>query len=470
MADKLKFHKITINYLLIAIFASLLVAAACSAYQVWRIKNIIVQADALYKANSIDAALGKLLQAELWATRYPILAVELNTAAIKCHVKRRDLRSAEDSAKKIYEGKYKLPRKSRSFAELIQDVPNLIATAVWKNDKLNKFSGYEELITAVRQSGNYDRLVSLSKDIIALDPKSELSQKVKAYIPVDPSAMAQEKAVVTQQVAIVTNKIEEAPKTIADHRKLLDRHLTVKAWDKVLKDCEAILKEVPDDAQVLEISKLATANGMRWGAVKISNAPAYDTSGKFLKAMPAGTMLDVANVIKTTREELALCSVATGGNSPAATFLMRCNDLTVNFGDVNKIPEEDQKLFKKEASLDASILTLRAKLAASTIDSQNPFAAEYKDAKQAHEVYWAKVRAVQKKRDNASNSDDKMRYADELRQLKGEDIRLGMALDAAKKKYDQATTSNAANIKSPELDAMLSELADVRDRIKSITK
>ncbi|OGV61385.1 MAG: hypothetical protein A2283_00850 [Lentisphaerae bacterium RIFOXYA12_FULL_48_11] len=470
MAEKLQLHKIVISYLLIGLVGSLLVVTACSGYQAWRIKQIIVQADSLFKANSVDAALGRLLQAELWATRYPNLAVELNVAAIKCHVKRRDIRSAEDSAKKIYECRYNVPRRSRSFAEMIQDIPNSVITSLWKNKKLNRFSGYEELITAVRQSGNYDRLVSLSKDIIALDPTSALAQSVKAYIPVAPSAIAQEKSIATQQVTVVTNKIEEVPKTIEDYRKLLDRHMAIKAWDKILKDCDAILAEVPDDASVLEIRKLAVANGMRWSVVKTQNAPAYDTSGKFLKAMPVGTMLDLANVIKTTREELALCSVASGGNSPAATFLMRCNDLAVYFGDVNKIPEEDQKLFKKEASLDASIVALRAKLAASSIDSQNPFSAEYKAAKQAHEAYWAKVRAVQQKRDNASNSDDKMRYSDELRQLKGEDIRLGMALETAKKKYDQATTTASANIKSPELDAMISELADVRERIKSITK
>ncbi|MDD4871648.1 MAG: hypothetical protein PHR77_13910 [Kiritimatiellae bacterium] len=471
MAVKIKFHKIITGYVLIGIVGSIVIALACSGFQIWNIRRTIVQADLLFKGNSIDAALGKLLQAELWATRYPSLAIELNMAAIKCHVKRHDMRSAEDAAEKIYQGKYYKPRRHASFAELIQDIPNFILTLAIKNDKLNKFSGYDELVTAVRQSGNYDRLVAISREIISLDPNSFLAQKVKAYIPAEPVAPSQAKNGQTPQSNIATNKVEKAPEEPRDHRKLLERHLALKAWDKVLNDCEIILKDAPDDIVILELRKLAAANGMRWGVVRSPNASTYDISGKFLKTLAPGTLLEISNLIKTTREEFVLCSVAVGNASPAATFLMRGHDLTVQIGELSKVSGEQQKLIRREAELAAGIVTLKAKLASSVvIDSQNPFAADYKSAKQAHEEYWEKVRELQKKRDSVSNSDDKMRYSDELRKLKGEDIRLGLAVDLAKKKYDEAGRNASSTVKSPELDAMESEIASIREKLKSAGK
>lgn len=465
--NNLQFQKIIPRYIIICLLGSILVAGASSGLQIWRIKKAISEADVLFKANSVDPALTKLLQAELWATRYPVMAIRLNLAAIKCHVRRKDMRSAEETAAKIFNRKYNTPRRSASLPEQIQYLPNFLIILLWKDVTLTPYSGYEELVSAIRSSGNYDRLVAISRDIIAMDPNSSLAQKVKAYIPVEPKVLAQEKS---EPPPVATNKVEEAPLTPQDHRKLLDNYVAQKVWDKALKECEFLLNITPDDVAVLDIRKLAAVNGMRWAVIKQPNAPAYDTSGKFLKAMQPGTMLDVVNLVKTTREGLALCSALAGDNSPAATFLMRCQDISIYYGDIKKIADDDRKLFRKEAELAAGIVTLRAKLVASTIDSQNPYAAEYKAAKAAHEAYWAKVRVIQKKRDEARSGDDKMKYADELRQLKGEDIRLGTALETAKKNYDQSATSSSVNVKSQELDAMETDLATIKERIKSLDK
>jgi len=471
MAEKIYWQRVIPRYVMLGIIGSLLVVTACSAYQIWLIKQTIRDADTLFQANSVDAALGKLLQTEIWAaTRYPVLAVELNIAAIKCHVKRKDMRSAEETARKIYDGKYNRIRLSRSIAEYIQNIPNFLIVNCWKKPALTRYSGYEELVNAVRQSGNYERLVSISRDILNLDPSSSLAQKVKAYIPVDPATLAKiASAAPNQPPPVVTNKVEETPRTIADHRKLLDKLVTQKEWEKALKECEIILTGEPDDAGVLEIRKLAAAGGMRWAAVRTPNAPSYDISGKFLKAIPAGHILDVANIIKTSREELALCSMTSGNPAPAASFLMRVSDLSVYFGNVRKLGESEHRLFRREAELTLGISALRKKLASTAIDSQNPHAAEYREAKQAYDAYWAKVRDLQKKRDSAT-ADNKITFSEELRKLKGEDIRVGMALDSAKKKYDQSANNVTTGVKSPELDSMESELSDVRDRIKSIDK
>jgi len=458
MSSPVKVLKIVVSYLVFGVIGTILAAGAASAFQIWTIKKVIASANVIQKDPSTDAMLSRLIQTEYWASRYPVLTKQLNMAVIRCQVKRQDMRSATNTAWKIYDGRFDKARPSLNLFEVVQNVPNSLINGLMEDGHLTRYSGYEELVNAVRQSGNYSRLVEISKLIITIDPNSALAKTVRGYIPVES---------VAAQPSVVTNKVEGVQPAQTDHKKLLATYLSQRDWDKVLVECNTLLETAPGDPSLLETKRLAEVKGKRWGVVNAVNAPSYTTTGKFVKTMPSGYVLDIVDIIKASREELALCSVIIGTSSET-NFLIRTRDMAVHLGDFRKLSEDGQKLFSKQFDLSVRMTALRSKLIATAVDTQNPYSAEYKAAKQAHETYWAKVRDLQKQRDSSATSyEDRIRIGEDLRKMKGEDIRLGMALEAAKKKYDEASSKNSMNIQSPELVSLEKELAEVRERIRT---
>lgn len=65
---------------------------------------------------------------------------------------------------------------------------------------------------------------------------------------------------------------------------------------------------------------------------------------------------------------------------------------------------------------------------------ENPYAEEYAAAKAAYEEYWRLVRELTAKRDAASGA-ERIRYSNQLREMRAENTRLSNALQAAGKKF-----------------------------------
>jgi hypothetical protein len=458
-----KIVRIFFRYFIIGLLGTFVIATVVSFVQIALVKKRISQVEGLIREKQPDVALSRLIQVELWATRYPALAVELRLAEIPCYAKMRDFVSAQETAAKIYNRKYASARRSLTPAEYLQDIPNFLINLLYQGNH-TIWAGYDKAIDAFRQSGEYGQLVALCKEVLALQPNGPLAPKVKPYIPVPASAQPQP----TAQAAGTQPPAQPAVPEKPDHRKMLAKYMAQQDWDNALKECEIILDDMPDDQAVLQQRRLAMVKGMRWGIVIAANTPTYDTSGKFLRNTPAGTVVEITNIVKTARDDLALCLPQKGSTDGVNTLIRAC-DLQINLGDLSKVDEDELKLRSKEIKLTIDMQELRNKLLATTIDDQNPHAAEYKKAKKDHEEYWAKVRDLQRKRD-ASTGDEMMRYSDTLRQMKGEDVRLATALDGAKQKYDHARRTQMSSIKSPELQAMESELATIKERLNSMRK
>lgn len=128
--------------------------------------------------------------------------------------------------------------------------------------------------------------------------------------------------------------------------------------------------------------------------------------------------------------------------------------------------EQRNNLLARQAELTAEIDRIKRKLSA-TPRAQNPYAQEYASAKAAHSRYWKKVRELQKKRDSAADADH-VRYSDELRKMKGEDIRLGLALEAAKKQYVAWNADHTKISSNVELHALESELENIKRQLHAI--
>lgn len=128
--------------------------------------------------------------------------------------------------------------------------------------------------------------------------------------------------------------------------------------------------------------------------------------------------------------------------------------------------EQKKNLLARQAELTAEIERIKNKLSAAA-KAQNPYTQQYVSAKAAHSRYWKKVRELQKKRDSATDADH-VRYSDELQKMKGEDIRLGLALETVKKKYAAWNADHATISTNGELQALESELEGVKRQLHAI--
>ena len=95
--------------------------------------------------------------------------------------------------------------------------------------------------------------------------------------------------------------------------------------------------------------------------------------------------------------------------------------------------ETRESLLARRAEIMAQIETLAQ--GGGPDRSGNPHADAYEQAKLAYDRYWKKANALQAKWESAEGG-DRMRYFDELRSLKGEDIRVGKAYERAKANYE----------------------------------
>ena len=120
-----------------------------------------------------------------------------------------------------------------------------------------------------------------------------------------------------------------------------------------------------------------------------------------------------------------------------------------------------QKLKAAEARLVNEINRLERELA-SDPRSRNPYAAEYRDALAAYMEFEKEAEKIRKKRD-AATGDAHLRYEDQLRRLKAEDIRLGHEFSSAKQKY---MAWNREHPNGSRIDRLKSELSEVRARLK----
>jgi hypothetical protein len=112
----------------------------------------------------------------------------------------------------------------------------------------------------------------------------------------------------------------------------------------------------------------------------------------------------------------------------------------------------------RQAELTRRIEGLRAALRAAP--ARNPHEREYQAAKKAHADYWRKVRAIQAAWESAEGA-KRIELGDTLRGMKGEDIRLGQALEAARRKvaaWEQTHGTAQARATLRELEAELARL------------
>lgn len=231
---------------------------------------------------------------------------------------------------------------------------------------------------------------------------------------------------------------------------------------------------IADDSGPVKETPLPTAGGSengntvtpgQWGVTVSPLTKCYTRNGKMLGELKPGKLLDIEEVTNTKAGEVALCfPVESIGLK--SEFVVRTFDIVIYPGRLADVDGETKKLCLQDAFLRSRIEQEKKNLVAQA-EARNPYAAQYTTAKDAHEKYWVKVKDLQAKRDS-NKGGDLMKYADELRRLKGQDIALANTLEKAKEKYDGWKAQNKIDesaLTSPRLEAMQKELSAVQAKL-----
>ncbi len=200
-------------------------------------------------------------------------------------------------------------------------------------------------------------------------------------------------------------------------------------------------------------------SGARWGIVTMARTSYYSSKGKFMGHLPPGSLVDIVDIKRNNDDWLALCK--SPENPAGATVLVSAGHLEIYDGRVTALDRKLKALYVQRAQLKVEIETRRRE-ARTAVRADNPHARIYASARKAHRAYWDKVEDLTAKRD-ASTGEAQMRYSNELRTMKGDDIRLGQAYESAR---DQYQAWNAAHPRPATDDEQTTRLVVELTRIE----
>jgi hypothetical protein len=200
--------------------------------------------------------------------------------------------------------------------------------------------------------------------------------------------------------------------------------------------------------------------GPRWAVVARDNARAYSKEGKFVGRLACGTILEVVADAHSDSESFAVCGIAASANAPSEV-VVRSAELDIIRGALADATERVRGLHVRRAILNAKL-----ELAETTgIRYDNPHALEYVRQRDTYREFWRKVEDLQKKRD--AGGAHHQEYADELRKMKGDDIRIGKAFEDIKHRYDAWNEKNPQRGKSAYVEAVEAEIAAIEHELSS---
>lgn len=223
----------------------------------------------------------------------------------------------------------------------------------------------------------------------------------------------------------------------------------------------------PNTKSVAAVTSTDTRSVERWGIVIVNGANSYNSSGKYIADVPAGTVVNIKQIKAVKAGTLAICSPV---GEPGNLFLVRTRALDIRTGSRNRVARKEMALLVKQAQLAAQLQTLRDQAAKDYVSQNNPFAQEYSKAKDEYQAYWKKVKDLQAKRDG-STGDERMKYGDELREMMGQSVDLGNTYKEAKGRYEEWNQNHAAKAsppETPEVASLKTQLEGVKAKLQSI--
>jgi len=464
--------QITIRYLLIWLGGILaVVLAVIPLVRVNKVQEELDAAEQLLRLERPAEALAGLERVELWAGLYPALAQQLGCSAIRCHARLHNFVSAKRRARDFRDVYGCGRRPAATLMETFQTASDVLINACLPPSPASLaesqgWLGYEVLIGELKQIGDLEQMDRLATEMLGQDARNALAKKVLEFV-----ARRRAEAVAAgtfpppAQGAAEVAQPEPGGKD-DEHTELARRYMADGMWDEAMKECEASLASDAHNARALYLKRVIQARSRRWGVLKVATK-GYDDAGNFIRDLRSGTRVDVSEIQRSpTAGELAVCKM-TGDDGSVCEFLIPLKALDLRTGSQNSAKPEARALSAQRAKLLADLNQIKAEQAKSRM-KDNPFKPEYDAAYTAYRAFWDKVKQLENQHKKATG-EARVSIGDELRQMKGDDIRIGRAFEEAKKKMNEWQDKNGKPTETdPRIAALETQLADLQSKIDAL--
>lgn len=455
-------QKTVITYAAVGLVGTVVVGFCSPFVKAGKIRSAIIGAQSQIRSGKPADALVNLARLRRSAALYPCLASQVSISSIKAHAALDQFREAEAIAEEVMTRGGPTVRGRSGLVENLQVLPiSMLKTSMlqeYGTEWRSPMQGYSTLITLLKQRGEESQLEGVARAVLEHDKDNKFAIGVLADI-----AEADRQRAALAAPPSVARKKPVVKKT--DHYVLAKQYAARRLWDHAARECDMVLKEKPKDARALALRRRIEIGDAKWAIVKVNEASVYNQAGKHLRKMTGGTFVEVNDLKKTRAGTLAVCAVSRGGKKVSG-FLMRVRDLHIRTGRLSDVSEDDKAAYVRETQLTVRIASLKARLL-SAASKNNPFTRKYAATKSKYNKYWKKVEKLKQQRDSTTG-DEHMKYADELRKMKGEDIVIGTEYENAKKKFaDWNRKNSGAWADNPDLAALEDELDGVAGTLRA---
>ena len=472
------------GYLLLAFLGTAVVLVGTAYARAWVVLQALTRSERMLQAGRPGAALAQLDRTKGWSTAYAALEKRRLCLAVRCHVLRTDLPRATASAEDTIDA------DTGALVSRDADAMDYMLTSLvelsWLNRDpgaaLSPWSGYATLIRELRRTGQGQAVDGVLKEAAARFPDGRFPPDVRAVLdgealsapvvtsppraavtalsrprfafgrsampPVsepagDASVPAREEPPYAEIEALLA--AGRAAEAAAACRPWLDLRPDDPTLTDLLSRATAGAEVTPpssaiDASHTTDASRGAgdTASGPRWGVIKVSEGHAYEVNGKFRQSLPAGTIVDVRDVRDTSAGRLAICRLT---DAVGPSILVPENELDLHPGRYSDASPAERRLRSRRAVVMARIEKARQAAtppgpAEDWLSKANPHADAYRKAKGELDALQRRAADVQARWDKATGG-ERMKYADELREMKTEQVRLETACRQVRSKAEE---------------------------------
>jgi hypothetical protein len=437
-------------YFQAAVIGTILIIILASLLKAYALRRVLNHEGTFLQAEQYEKAMDMLSKTKEWEPLFPALAIRRQCLEIRCHARTEGYDTARmvaDQMIQIPESAFTLSgfvqnlrtafRQPRSTFDRVQTVMVELESIVnagmnWslarQNSKFgfSNFTGYEVLLEELVAADRTNQLHAIRADLMKRYPDKPMVKNLDNYL--------------TQ----ISKQYVGRPPRTPQRRKT------------------AATESQPQPTVVL------TNLPWGWGIVGDAGANLYDNKGAYLRKINRGILLKISELKQSKSGEIAICSFYSG-DSEADTqqYAVRSNDLELRRGTIAQANPKEIELRLEQNRLSGSIEAMQQEFLQKSGGS-NPYTAQYTKAAADYKALADRGIEVRKSFDTASGP-DREQYADELRKMKPEEIRLKQTLTASKSNMDSWNANFVSQMqRDPAFINLQSKLAAVEKEISQI--
>jgi hypothetical protein len=456
-------HRVVVGYLIIGIIGTAVLVFTVPFIRVRIVEKELNRANVLLADGRYLDAFARLGRIRHWSLLYPPLSRRRSSCLIRCHVKLGDRNAAETVAEEILNGLDTVVRAPAGICEMFQQWPNSLISGQLAGNGFevnNEWAGYEILVSELVRADDKDSLRALGEKLLKKSPSARLQNVLEYHLGVraDDSRQGAVDAVVSRDGGR-SGGVE------VDHCRRARDHISRNEWNSALKECRLGLVKDPGNGELLRLRQKAVARGACWGVVKHDQTKIYNKAGKYIGTCAAGSLVEIPDRTKSGKGGRLCCNIVSGVRSPKPVYI-DADALDVVEGLISQAGDGEKNLRVRRAVLASEISKIERDIARDA-SRKNPHADEYAAAKKKYDEFWAKVKNLQTKRDGAVGA-ARMRYVEQLRELKGQDVVLGREMTEIENKHKAWELHRADVVDGGDIQLQRAELASINDRLKAL--